>query len=159
MPFTETQKIKKIWLFLVLGICILMGSVMGYLVVLNHFDTPLLLGFILLAGIEFFLVFAFLVARLDTEMSTAGIRFRLFPLGWRVIEWQEIQHIEVREYDPLDEYGGWGIRISGAGSAYALSGNTGIQLDLKNGKKILIGTRKADEATTFLRKRELNPLL
>jgi TATA-box binding protein (TBP) (component of TFIID and TFIIIB) len=33
----------------------------------------------------------------------------------------------------------------GAGKAYNVSGNKGVQLVFKNGKKLLIGSQKADE--------------
>jgi len=60
----------------------------------------------------------------------------------------------VRKYSPIGEYGGWGYRVAGkrSGVAYNISGNMGIQIELKNGKKILLGTRKPEEAKEALRK-------
>jgi len=39
-----------------------------------------------------------------------------------------------------------------AGVAYNISGNMGLQLELKNGKKILLGTRKPTELEDVLKK-------
>ena len=50
---------------------------------------------------------------------------------------------------PIQEYGGWGYRTSFGkkkGSAYNVKGDKGIQIELKTGKKLLIGTQKEDEA-------------
>jgi hypothetical protein len=53
----------------------------------------------------------------------------------------------VRTYKPIAEYGGWGLRsgIFGNGQAFNVYGNTGLQLELKNRKKLLFGTQKKYE--------------
>lgn len=63
-----------------------------------------------------------------------------------------MKKVYVRKYLPLREYGGWGLRwgIFGSGTAYNISGNMGIQLVLQNGKKILVGTQKAEECRRIL---------
>ena len=55
----------------------------------------------------------------------------------------------------LLEYGGWGLKggllwKKSKGIAINVSGNIGIQLELKNGKKLLIGTQKLQEAKQVL---------
>jgi len=50
-----------------------------------------------------------------------------------------------REYKPIREYGGWGIRYVIGGIAYNVYGNKGVQLILKNKKKVLVGTQKPEE--------------
>jgi hypothetical protein len=59
----------------------------------------------------------------------------------------EIVSWDARTYRPILEYGGWGIRYSpfGKGWAYNISGNQGVQLELMNGKRILIGSQRAEE--------------
>ena len=51
-------------------------------------------------------------------------------------------------YNPIMDFGGWGYRVSwkGKGTALNVKGNKGIELILKNGKKITIGTQKPEEA-------------
>jgi hypothetical protein len=93
---------------------------------------------------------------LVTKINTSGISFRYFPFQNRylVFPFSEIERCEVRQYDPMKEYGGWGVRYNfkTKEKAYNVSGNMGIQLYLKDGKKILIGTQKPDEAKTVLQK-------
>jgi len=56
----------------------------------------------------------------------------------------------VRKYSPLFEYGGWGLRWSLNGKAVNVRGNMGIQVVLKNGSRILIGTSNPEDAKMAL---------
>lgn len=96
------------------------------------------------------------ILNLETEISQEGISVRFFPfhLKKKFFAWDEIAKAEVREYSPLLEYGGWGIRRGKSGRAYNVKGKMGLQLVLKNGKKVLIGTQKAEELKQILAERE-----
>jgi TATA-box binding protein (TBP) (component of TFIID and TFIIIB) len=49
------------------------------------------------------------------------------------------------------EYGGWGIRCGWHGKkVYNISGNRGVQLVFKNGKRLLIGSQKPDDFANAL---------
>ena len=52
---------------------------------------------------------------------------------------------QTRQYKPIREYGGWGIRYGRGGKAYNVSGNKAVQLVLKNGKRLLIGSQRPDK--------------
>jgi hypothetical protein len=58
----------------------------------------------------------------------------------------------VRKYNPLTEYGGWGYRTGFGKKSGAMNvkGNIGIQIELSNGKKLLLGTQKKTEANKVL---------
>lgn len=72
------------------------------------------------------------------------IRFR--PFRERRIPLEEIDSAVARTYRPIREYGGWGIRYAGLRSrAYNVMGNEGVQLKLKSGHKVLIGSQRAQE--------------
>ena len=46
-----------------------------------------------------------------------------------------------RTYDPLREFGGWGIRRGSGGSrAFNMRGREGVQLELRSGAKVLVGS-------------------
>jgi hypothetical protein len=49
------------------------------------------------------------------------------------------------EYDPTAEYGGYGIRSNANGLAYIASGNRGVQVELNDGRKLLIGSQRPGE--------------
>ena len=93
-----------------------------------------------------FFVFLF-IARLETRISKQRVKVRMFPFQrkWREYDWSEVTTAEVIQYSPIRDYGGWGIRHGGRGTAYNVSGKMGLQLTMKNGKQYMIGTQLPDE--------------
>lgn len=86
--------------------------------------------------------------KLEVWIDHQGIHYRFFPLllKSKLISKEEILRFEMRKYKPFLEYGGWGIRkglMNKWGRAYCVDGNTGLQLYLKNGKKVLFGTQRS----------------
>jgi hypothetical protein len=91
-------------------------------------------------------------AKLQTRLSESTLYMRFFPFhfSYRKFDFDAIATVYARSYQPLGEFGGWGIRWTPRGRAYNVSGNRGVQLELKNGKKILIGSQRADELASLL---------
>jgi hypothetical protein len=85
--------------------------------------------------------------RLGVQVDGEAIRIRFFPLWKKTVPLVDIVHFEARRYRPILEYGGWGIRYSpfGRGWAYNIRGKEGVQLELANGQRILIGSQRAEE--------------
>jgi len=53
---------------------------------------------------------------------------------------------EVRRYRPLAEYDGWGIRWGlHKKRAYIMSGDMGVELELSDGERLLVGSKRPDE--------------
>ena len=84
--------------------------------------------------------------KLVTEVHADGIKVYFGPFHFprKHIDWQEIENIYPRLYSPVADYGGWGIRYGKSGGTYNMRGSQGIQLELKNGKKFLIGTQQSE---------------
>ena len=104
-----------------------------------------------LAGIAV-LVFAL---RLETQVRPDGIyvRYRPFHRRFRAFKAKDLGEFYARKYRPILEYGGWGIRCGfRGGRAYNVSGNRGLQLVFKTGKRLLIGSKKPDELEAALRR-------
>ena len=92
--------------------------------------------------------------KLETKIDEQGIHYGFWPFNLKPkhILWREIKSCYVRKYNPLTEYGGWGYR-SGFGKksgAMNVKGTIGIQIELSNNKKLLIGTQKEREAKSVL---------
>ncbi len=89
--------------------------------------------------------------RLITRVYRGFVRVRLWPFADRAITAEQIAQLEVRTYRPVIEYGGWGVRIGGAGDrAYTMSGNRGVQLSLRDGQSVLIGSQRPEELASAL---------
>jgi len=98
----------------------------------------------------------FLGSKMITDVRDGSITVRAWPIAklQRVIPIDQVTKCEARTYDPIGEYGGWGIRLGAQGKAYNISGNRGVQLELKSGEKVLIGSQKADELAAAIRARK-----
>ncbi len=66
------------------------------------------------------------------------------PFCAKHFDYSEIETYEARQYRPLRDFGGWGIRFGRSGRAYTVSGNQGVQFVFKNGQRLLIGSQHAD---------------
>ena len=155
--FQESQQFSQLWLWALLGtmtLAVLWGifqqAVLGKPFGDNPMPTP---GLFVLLLLPLGILALFSYMRLITIIDDSGISIRFVPFDKRFIPWSDIDKAYVRTYSPLLEYGGWGIRFSlkGRSMAYNVSGNKGLQLELKDGRKVLIGTRKAEELEQVLK--------
>jgi hypothetical protein len=92
-----------------------------------------------------FVLWLYLRLKLEVKIDYNGIHYRFFPLivKERTISFPEIKKYEIRKYNAIRDYGGWGVkRKLRWGRAYNVSGNIGLQIYLNNGKKVLFGTQK-----------------
>jgi hypothetical protein len=67
-------------------------------------------------------------------------------VGIRVLRLKtsEITGVEVREFAPLKDFGGYGIRINSEMTAYYLKGNRGVKITRTRGKPVLIGSGRPE---------------
>jgi hypothetical protein len=64
------------------------------------------------------------------------------------IDWEEVANAQVVDYGFV---GGWGIRLfTSYGTVYNIRGRFGLALELKSGKKLLIGTQKPEALKAFI---------
>lgn len=146
--YEEKQRIDTIWPLAIMAFV----SVINYVIYfhLDHTDISFFYGSMMSTGFICGLLF---FMRLQTKINEKSINYRLFPLHfkWQSILWSDVEKSEIRTFKPIKEYGGWGIRNSfSSGKAYIINGNVGLQLYMKNGKKILIGTKQEEKLQTFL---------
>ncbi|HEY7032006.1 MAG TPA: DUF6141 family protein [Thermomicrobiales bacterium] len=88
----------------------------------------------------------FLLARMVVEVRLDRVTIRWIPITTREIRLADVTGVEVRTYRALREYGGWGIKgWSRRRTAYSVSGNRGVELELSDGRHVLIGSNRADE--------------
>lgn len=99
------------------------------------------------------LVYA-LIFQMTTEVDDQAIRvhFGYIPTyRWRMPR-ADILEAKAVQYNPIREYGGWGIRGIPV-TALNARGNLGVMLSLKNGRTMLIGSQRPDLLLQALTKR------
>lgn len=155
--FKEEQRFIQSWIIVPIGISvlILLGIIINEYT--EHESNMKPLEFAGIIGLILTCIIPVFIIKLTTKIDEVGIHYQFSPihLSLRTISWLEIKKATIRNYDPISEYGGWGLK-GGAfwnkkkGIAINVFGNIGIQLELKNGKKILIGTQNKTEAQEVL---------
>jgi hypothetical protein len=146
--FSEQQKFSRLvrWLFIlepVVFILILLS-------IIGKESTQSLLTIVMVAlTIAISVTLLFWIAKLETQVRSDGLYIRFFPfhINFKKFAFEDIREYYAREYSPILDYGGWGIRFNmfGVGKAYNVSGKEGLQIIFKNGKKLLIGSQKHQE--------------
>lgn len=63
----------------------------------------------------------------------------------RKISLNEVGKTEVVSYRPVEDYGGYGVRLTKRGRAYIAGGDRGVRLTFTKGGKVLIGSQRPEE--------------
>lgn len=87
-----------------------------------------------------------LTVRLVTELRAGELLVGLRGL-WRKrrISMDRVRKARVVQYDPVNDFGGYGMRSGRLGQAYIARGNRGVELEFEDGRKILIGSQMPDQ--------------
>lgn len=158
MVYTEKQSMAKFWWVLLIAAT---NIVMLLTFWLGEEDPAkqqeLLTALLISVGIEVGVLTLIFSMSLKTRIDEKEIQFSFKPfLRNRSYKWNELSKVWVRKYKPISEFGGWGFkggRLWGNnGRAYNVWGDKGLQLELKNGKRILVGTQNHNELVIFLKR-------
>ena len=156
--FREVQRFRQWWLWFLISI----GPLTIWVATYRRYvlgertgtkPTPDNLMLVLWVLIGIGLPLLFYSARLVTEVRSDGLYIRFFPFHRTFLRFpvDSIKHSEARTYSPIGEYGGWGIRYGWNGKAYNVSGNEGVQFELHDGKRVLVGSQRPLEFINALR--------
>ena len=137
--FHEEQTFRSPWVWGILAFAFLPLSVAA---LLGHFNSDLLEG----VTVVLFITALFLLARLVIDVDATQIRIS-FHFLWptRRIPISDVRTARAKEYNSLLDYGGWGVRLSRAGWAFNTGGAQGVLVEIKRGKRIMIGSHRAKE--------------
>lgn len=164
--FSETQRFNQWWLqLLFISLVLFVGYAIYNWYFINEAVGNVLpndsVGQMIVIASTLPILILFYYLKLRTEIDESGISYQFLPFHFspKKIAWTDIQNCYVRTYNPIMEYGGWGYRTSlGKGKAFNVKGTKGVQIELKTGKKILIGTQKQEQAkkviALYLNKKE-----
>ena len=136
--YYEIQQFRQIWVWLILLLVefALLFTILSAMI--NLFVS------IIIISIGFGFIWLFYRMKLITTINEDGINIIFAPFTNFIIPFNKIKKYQIRQYRPIIEYGGWGIRYSKYGKAYNVSGKIGLQIELSNGKRLLIGTQNPD---------------
>jgi hypothetical protein len=109
------------------------------------------IGLVVAVAVPYLLVICML--HMTTEVTATELRvwFGWVPVYRRVVQITGIRRYQVVQYRPILDYGGWGIRAGRNGERVLNArGNRGVNLELADGSKLLIGSQRAEELAETL---------
>lgn len=171
--FNEKQYQKSLWkwvLMIILNFLLIFGAIMQVGFNKNFGNSPMSDNMLIIVTI---LIICFSILLLSSYLQTfineEGVYVKYFPfqIKYKFYSWESIKSARVRSYNPLIEFGGWGYKrnkfhfsnfrlVIKSSICYTVSGTNGLELILKNGKKVMIGTHSPntlDETLTKLSKK------
>ena len=156
--FSEKQYFRQWWLY------VLLFSINGMFVYacitqigmgITFGDKPMgNTGLIVTTIVFTVFTVLFLRQHLATKIDETGIYIKFWPYHrtWRFYAWDDIASCEVKQYKPISEYGGWGLRFG----AYNVSGNKGMLIKFRQYDNLMIGTQKPEELKQLLKQLNKN---
>jgi len=148
--FCEKQKFSRLvrWLFILEPVVFIIFILLLLFYLGKEHTQPLpTVVIVAILTVPIAVTFLFWMSKLETQVRSDGLYILFFPfhINFKKFAFEDISEYYAREYRPLLEYGGWGIRYSFSGKAYNISGKKGLQIIFKNGKRLLIGSQKPQE--------------
>lgn len=163
--YKEIQQTKPrwVWAVVVLACVVPAGILIATLVRQLQNGTPvgnhpmsnggLIATIVLFCALDLAILWLFAKWQLLIEVRNEGLFVHMRPFVRRTIAWDDIESADARTYKPLAEYGGWGIRGTRKNRALSMSGNRGVQLVLKDGDRLLMGSQNPEPLAEAIRRK------
>ncbi len=153
IKFKEKQKFTQWWIWMILiGLSIIpIYGIYEQLIKGNPVGNKPVsdAGMIILSIFIFGFIYFNWYITLITEINDNGIKMRFVPFLKKNIKWNELKSMKIVNYG----FVGYGIRLgSKYGTVYNINGNKGLAIELKNGKKFVIGTQNETKLNSTLKK-------
>lgn len=146
--FHEVQRFRQKWLWTLVLSPFILVSISFYMQ--NSFqEIPAMIVALLATTVFLYSV------KLTVRVEEDGIRIKLFPLHLkdRVIGFDEIESFNAEDYQPIREFGGWGLRWRPGKIAYSTSGSKGVRIKREGKKDVMIGSKKPEELAEAIREK------
>ena len=143
--FKEIQHIRRSLMGAVIGLPILINAAL-----LSNNPSPgqwfIFITFSLASVVAVFSI------KLSTELQPNEIQLKYPPFLYEDIPYKNIVSAERITYRPWD-HSGWNFRRKSKAKPYIAAGNEGVQLSLKSGETVLIGSQRPAELLASIEQR------
>ncbi len=155
--YREEQRFTQSWLLLLIAAttALLLWAMYSQFVLDKPWGSNpapdwvlLIIGLVVGVGLPIW----FTLLKLVVEVRSDGLWYKFGGLHrrWHHYRWDQIEHFYAREYKPIREYGGWGIRCGFSDKAYNVKGKQGLQLVLVGGEKVLFGSQNPERLVSAI---------
>ena len=117
-------------------------------------EENVLVDLILLIVMPLIVSLLLFLLKLSVIVTNESISYKMFPFHWdyRKINFDQIKKATMQEYNTSLGFHGWGIGPfwNNKYRSYTIKGKKGIELVLKNGNVLFIGSARADELMSLI---------
>ena len=78
--------------------------------------------------------------RISVTRDTVAVKMGVLGINLLKLKTAEITAVELHDFSPLHDFGGYGIRLNGEMQAYFLKGDRGVLVSVAGGKRYLLGS-------------------
>ncbi len=149
MQYSEQQKFNQKWIKFLLWSIVIICTIISVIVISEHRTNYIIVVLPFIFSI--LLLFLFSEMKLEIIINEDRLYYKFRPFINRIISKNKMKYIQVIHYDPVSEYGGWGIRYGKNGWAYTIEGDYAIKIITSLNKTILIGTSNPEKVSKFLK--------
>jgi hypothetical protein len=82
--------------------------------------------------------------------DTVTVKMGIFGIKLLQLKLPEITEVLVHSFEPMRDFGGYGIRFNQEMQAFYLRGDRGVKITCKNGKKYLLGSDSPEHLATVI---------
>ncbi|MEQ8924307.1 MAG: hypothetical protein RLO81_00765 [Fulvivirga sp.] len=164
--FVESQRFNQVWLWILIIVIDATFLILIAQALYNQLylgipignnpisDTGLILVSTFIIILLVAITLSLLISRLETRIEQEGVSYRFKPFirKWNSIPLDEIQHFELKKFNPIIDFGGWGYRKVSGRLLVNTSGNTALFINTINNKQIAIGTHYPEEVFSTMQK-------
>lgn len=149
LPFYSTQKSWMSALFVTLGCVFLILEGLFLYSTRNKWTTIYILPVLLPL---LFLFMAMLFGSLQIEVTREQLIVRAGLLHARLLRLgrADVQSVRVENFNPLADFGGWGIRYARGTWGYIFRGHRGVRVETRKGKRYLITSDEPEKLAAAL---------
>ena len=149
--YKEKQKFRQWWIWVILipiNLLFILGLYRQLILGEDFGNNPMPdFALISISAFLFLLSYFFWGTRLKLKIDRYHIQIDFFPFIRKKIKWGDVQSAKLIDYG----FVGYGMRMGGKhGTVYNIKGRMGLAIELKNGKKLVIGSQKPKELAVFI---------
>ncbi|WP_183575964.1 hypothetical protein HDF18_18910 [Mucilaginibacter sp. X5P1] len=153
--FKETQKYAVLMVAAMLstiffGVFCVIQIVLGKPVGNHPAPDALLIVFFVVSVATIFLAWYQKLVFIITE-DELHISFGILTSS-KTIKMSDVKNISTRKYNAMKEFWGWGVRFRKNITCFTVSGSDAVEIELKSGEKLLVGTQKMTEVAAVVLK-------
>ncbi|MCX5997235.1 MAG: DUF1648 domain-containing protein [Chloroflexi bacterium] len=105
---------------------------------------------IILILIGFGLITTYGGFRISVTRDLVAVKMGILGINLLQLKTAEITAVELHDFSPLHDFGGYGIRFNGGMQAYFLKGDRGVLLSAAGGKKYLLGSDDPEQLAAVI---------